>query len=148
VFFPFSSAAMKPEPIEIRVKIILIGDREMYELLYDYEDDFKKIFKVRVEFDEEMNWSEDVIRQYAGRLRKLSDDEHLCSFDRTAVAVLLEHGVRKAGRRGKITARFFDLADLAREASYIAKQEKASVVTSEHVRKAQEAQIDRHNLTE
>jgi ATP-dependent Lon protease len=148
VFFPFSTAALKPEPIEIHVKIILIGDREMYELLYDYEDDFKKIFKVRVEFDEEMAWSEEVIRQYAGRLRKLSDDEHLCPFDRTALAVLLEHGVRRAGRRGKITARFFDLADLAREASYVAKHEKAAVVTAEHVRKAQEAQIDRHNLTE
>ena len=148
VFFPFSSAALKPEPIEIHVKIILIGDRDMYELLYDYEDDFKKIFKVRVEFDEEMAWSEEVIRQYAGRLRKLSDDEHLCPFDRTAVAVLLEHGVRRAGRRGKITARFFDLADLARESSYVAKHEKATVVTAEHVRKAQEAQIDRHNLTE
>jgi lon-related putative ATP-dependent protease len=148
VFFPFSTAALKPEPIEIQVKIILIGDRDMYELLYDYEDDFKKIFKVRVEFDEEMAWSEEVIRQYAGRLRKLSDDEHLCPFDRTAVAVLLEHGVRRAGRRGKITARFFDLADLAREASYVAKHEKAAVVTAEHVRKAQEAQIDRHNLTE
>ncbi len=148
VFFPFSTAALKPEPIEIQVKIILIGDRDMYELLYDYEDDFKKIFKVRVEFDEEMAWSEEVIRQYAGRLRKLSDDEHLCPFDRTAVAVLLEHGVRRAGRRGKITARFFDLADLAREASYVAKHEKAAVVTGEHVRKAQEAQIDRHNLTE
>jgi lon-related putative ATP-dependent protease len=148
VFFPFSTAALKPEPIEIHVKIILIGDRDMYELLYDYEDDFKKIFKVRVEFDEEMPWSEEVIRQYAGRLRKLSDDEHLCPFDRTAVAVLLEHGVRRAGRRGKITARFFDLADLAREASYVAKHEKATVVTAEHVRKAQDAQIDRHNLTE
>ena len=148
VFFPVSTAALKPEPIEIHVKIILIGDRDMYELLYDYEDDFKKIFKVRVEFDEEMPWSEEVIRQYAGRLRKLSDDEHLCPFDRTAVAVLLEHGVRRAGRRGKITARFFDLADLAREASYVAKHEKAAIVTAEHVRKAQEAQIDRHNLTE
>jgi lon-related putative ATP-dependent protease len=148
VFFPFSTAALKPEPIEIRVKIILIGDRDMYELLYDFEDDFKKIFKVRVEFDEEMKWSEEVIRQYAGRLRKLSDDEQLCPFDRTAVAVILEHGVRQAGRRGKITARFFDLADLARESSYVAKHDKAAVVTAEHVRKAQEAQIDRHNLTE
>src|SRR5579872_2871157 len=102
-FFPFSTPAMKPEPIEVRAKVILIGDREMYELLYDYEDDFKKIFKVRVEFDEETVWSEDVLRQYGGRLRKLSDDEKLLPFDRTAVAAILEHGVRIAGRRGKIT---------------------------------------------
>jgi len=148
VFFPFSTAALKPEPIDVHVKIILIGDRQMYELLYDYEDDFKKIFKVRVEFDEEMNWSDEVIRHYGGRLRKLSDDEHLLPFDRTAVASILEHGVRQAGRRGKITARFFDLADLAREACYVARHDKKTLVTSEHVRQALEAKIDRHNLTE
>ncbi|MGA8223392.1 MAG: AAA family ATPase [Candidatus Acidiferrales bacterium] len=148
VFFPFSSAVLKPEPIDIHVKIILIGDRDMYELLYDFEDDFKKIFKVRVEFDEEMKWSNEVIGQYAGRLRKLSDDENLCPFDRTAVASLLEHGVRQAGRRGKITARFFDLADLAREASYVARNEKTKIVTAGHIREALEAKIERHNLTE
>ena len=148
VFFPFSPAPLKPEPIDVHVKIILIGDREMYELLYNYEDDFKKIFKMRVEFDEEMNWNEAVMRQYAGRLRKLADDERLCAFDRTAVAAILEHGVRSAGRRGKITTRFFDLADLAREASYIARNDKKEVVTAEHVRQAREAKIERHNLTE
>ena len=108
------------------MKIILIGDRDMYELLYDYEDDFKKIFKVRVEFDEEMKWSDEVIQQYGGRLRKLCDDEKLLPFDRAAVAAILEHGVRLAGRRGKITTRFFDLADLARESSYVGARMRGS----------------------
>lgn len=148
LFFPFSPAGLKPEPIDVHVKIILIGDREMYELLYNYEDDFKKIFKVRVEFDEETNWSDEVLRQYAGRLRKLCDDEGLLQFDRTAFAAILEHGVRHAGRRGKITARFFDLADLAREASFAAKLDGKEVVTADHVRKALDAKIERHNLTE
>jgi ATP-dependent Lon protease len=148
LFFPFSPAALKPESIDVHVKIILIGDREMYELLYNYEDDFKKIFKVRVEFDEETNWSDDVLRQYAGRLRKLCDDEGLLHFDRTAFAATLEYGVRQAGRRGKITARFFDLADLAREASFAAKLDGKEIVNAEHVRKALDAKIERHNLTE
>ena len=148
VFFPFSTAAMKPEPIDVHVKIILIGDRQMYELLHDYEDDFKKIFKVRVEFDEEMNWSDEVLKQYSGRLRKLCDDEKLLPFDRTAVAAILEQGVRHAGRRGKITTRFFDLADLARESSYVTRHEGQKVITADHVRKALDAKIDRHNLTE
>ena len=129
MFFPFSTAALKPEPIDVHAKMILIGDREMYELLYDYEDDFKKIFKVRVEFDEEMKWSDEVFRQYGGRLRKLVDDEKLLHFDRSAVASILEHGVRLAGRRGKITTRFFDLADLARESCYVARHDGSSVVT-------------------
>src|SRR6202046_2950162 len=148
VFFPFSTAALKPEPIDTHVKIILIGDRDMYEMLYDFEEDFRKIFKVRVEFDEEMNWSDEIIREYAGRLRKISDDENLCPFDRPAFAAILEHGVRLAGRRGKITARFCDLADLAREACYAARNEKKEVVTAEHVRKALDAKVERHNLTE
>ena len=147
-FFPFSTSVMKPESIDIHVKIILIGDRDMYELLYEYEDDFKKIFKVRVEFDEETPWSEDVLRQYGGRLRKLSNDENLVPFERTAVAAILEHGVRLAGRRGKITTRFFDLADLARESSYAAKHSGCEVATAEHVKKALDAKIERHNLYE
>jgi len=148
MFFPFSAGALKPEPIDVHVKVILIGDRDLYELLYEFEDDFKKIFKVRVEFDEEMKWSDEVLRQYSGRLRKLVDDEKLLHFDRTAVAAILEHGVRHAGRRGKITARFFDLADLARESSYAARHNGHKVVTAEHVRKALDAKIERHNLLE
>ncbi len=148
MFFPFASAVLKPEPIDVHTKIILIGDRDMYELLYDFEDDFKKIFKVRVEFDEEMKWSDEVIRQYAGRLRKLVDDENLLHFDRTAVAVILEYGVRQAGRRGKITTRFFDLADLARESSYAARHNGHSIVSADDVRRAHDAKIERHNLLE
>jgi predicted ATP-dependent protease len=148
MFFPFSASPLKPEPIDVHVKIILIGDRQMYELLYEYEDDFKKIFKVRVEFDEEMKWGDEVIRQYSGRIRKLVDDEKLRAFDRTAVAKILEHGVRLAGRRGKITTRFFDLADLARESSYVAEQENCKVVNAGHVKQALEAKIERHNLLE
>jgi len=147
-FFPFATAALKPEPIDIHVKIILIGDRELYELLYVYEEDFKKIFKVRAEFDEEMEMGDEVILQYAGRLRKLCEDEGLCPFDRTAVAAMLEYGVRKAGRRGKVTARFTELLDLAREACYAARQQGESPVSAAHVRVALEAKIERHNLIE
>jgi lon-related putative ATP-dependent protease len=103
---------------------------------------------VRVEFDEEMNWSEEIIRDYAGRLRKIANDENLCPFDRTAFAAILEHGVRLAGRRGKITARFFDLADLARESCYVARNRNQAVVTAAHVREALDAKVERHNLTE
>src|SRR6202049_1199417 len=148
IFFPFGTSALKPEHIEIDVKIILIGDRNMYELLYEYEEDFRKIFKVRVEFDEEMIMSGAVARQYGGRLRQLSEQESIGPFDRTAVASMLEYGVRQAGRRNKVTARFPELADLAREAAYIARQEGASLVSAPHVLRAREARIERHNLTE
>ncbi len=147
-FYPFTTTALKPEPIEINVKVILIGDRELYELLYDYEEDFRKIFKVRVEFDEEMPMSDGVIEEYAGRLRTLSEKEGLFPFDRGAFAAILEHGVRKAGRRNKVTARFVDIADLAREAHYAAAAVGENVVRAAHVRAAIASKVERHNLIE
>jgi ATP-dependent Lon protease len=120
----------------------------MYELLYEYEEDFRKIFKVRVEFDEEMPMSDGVIAEYAGRLRALSEKEGLSPFDRGAFAATLEYGVRKAGRRNKVTARFVDIADLAREAHYAAAAAGENVVRAAHVRGALNAKMERHNLIE
>jgi predicted ATP-dependent protease len=147
-FYPFATTALKPEPIEINVKVILIGDRDLYELLYEYEEDFRKIFKVRVEFDEEMRMSDSVIEEYAGRIRALSEKENLFPFDRGAFAAILEHGVRKAGRRNKVTARFVDIADLAREAHYAAVAAGENVVRAAHVRAALASKVERHNLIE
>src|SRR5690349_12044741 len=96
-FYPFGGSAMKPEAVPISVKVILIGDRDLYEMLYEYEEDFRKIFKVRVEFDEEMRMSDGVIAEYSGRLRALSEKESLAPFDRGAFASILEYGVRQAG---------------------------------------------------
>jgi len=148
MFYPFGGSAQKPEAIDINVKVILIGDRSLYELLYEYEEDFRKIFKVRVEFDEEMAMSDGVIAEYAGRLRALSEKENLYPFDRGAFAAMLEYGVRQAGRRNKVTARFIEIADLAREAHYNAAGAGESVVRAAHVRGALSSKMERHNLIE
>ncbi|MGB6683124.1 MAG: ATP-binding protein, partial [Candidatus Acidiferrum sp.] len=148
MFYPFGGSALKPEAVEINVKVILIGDRQLYEMLYEYEEDFQKIFKVRVEFDEEMPMSDGVIAEYAGRLRTLSEKEGLYPFDRGAFAAMLEYGVRKAGRRNKVTARFVDIADLAREAHYAAAAAGETVVRAAHVRDALASKMERHNLIE
>ena len=148
MFYPFGGSALKPEAVEINVKVILIGDRQLYEMLYEYEEDFQKIFKVRVEFDEEMPMSDGVIAEYAGRLRTLSEKEGLSPFDRGAFAAMLEYGVRRAGRRNKVTARFVDIADLAREANYAAAAVGENVVRAAHVRGALASKMERHNLIE
>src|SRR6202162_361891 len=148
MFYPFGGSALKPEAVQLDVKVILIGDRELYEVLYHYEEDFRKIFKVRVEFDEEMHMSDGVIAEYAGRLRALCEKENLFPFDRGAFAAMLEYGVRQAGRRNKVTARFVDIADLAREADYAAAATGESVVRAAHVRTALSSKMERHNLIE
>src|SRR5579885_1404182 len=86
--------------------------------------------------------------EYAGRLRALSEKEGLAPFDRGAFAAMLEYGVRQAGRRNKVTARFVDIADLAREAHYAAAAAGESVVRAAHVRSALASKIERHNLIE
>src|SRR5438445_236743 len=148
VFYPFTATALKPEPVDLNVKVILIGDRDLYEVLFEYEEDFQKIFKVRVEFDEEMPMTDGVIEEYAGRLRGLSEKENLFPFDRGAFAAILEYGVRRAGRRNKVTARFVDIADLAREAHYASAAAGENVVRAAHVRSAIASKIERHNLVE
>ncbi|HEV2388596.1 MAG TPA: AAA family ATPase [Candidatus Acidoferrales bacterium] len=147
-FYPFGTPALKPEPISVDVKVVLVGDQRLYELLYEFEEEFRKIFKVRVEFDEVVDWSDALVKHYGGRVHKIADEEGLLPLDRTAVAAVLEFGVRRAGRRGKLTARFSELADVAREASYLARQAGERVVIASHVHRALEAKIERHNLTE
>jgi predicted ATP-dependent protease len=148
MFYPFGGSALKPEAVQLDVKVILIGDRELYEVLYHHEEDFRKIFKVRVEFDEEMHMSDGVIAEYAGRLRALCEKEKLWPFDRGAFAAMLEYGVRQAGRRNKVTARFVDMADLAREAHYATVAAGETVVRAAHVRGALASKMERHNLIE
>lgn len=147
-FFPFGTPALKPEPVQVDVKVVLVGDQRLYELLYEFEEEFRKIFKVRVEFDEVVDWSDALVKHYGGRVHKIADEEGLLALDRTAIAAVLEYGVRRAGRRGKLTARFSELADVAREASYLARQEGGRVVIAAHVRRALDAKIERHNLYE
>jgi len=92
--------------------------------------------------------SDGVIAEYAGRLRALSEKENLYPFDRGAFAAMLEYGVRQAGRRNKVTARFIEIADLAREAHYDAAAKGESVVRAAHVRGALSSKMERHNLIE
>jgi ATP-dependent Lon protease len=147
---PFSllGSAIKPEPMDIRVKIVMIGDAYMYYLLQAYDEDFKKIFKIRADFDNEVDKGKNIIKQYAGFVRALCDREQIQCFDRSGVAAIVEYGVRLAGRQNKLSTRFSEIADLIRESDYFARSAKSKLVLREHVEKAVEARIDRVNLIE
>jgi len=146
--FGFSAASLKPEPIQINVKVIMIGDTELYHMLYFRDDDFKKVFKIRADFDFEMPKTKETVKQYIRFVKMLCDDEKLLPFDVTALAQLVEFGVRLAGRQQKISTRFNIIADVAREASYWARREKTSVVTCNHIEKTIDERIYRVKLVE
>ncbi|MGB9665197.1 MAG: AAA family ATPase [Ignavibacteria bacterium] len=139
---------IKPEPIEINTKIIFIGNDEIYYLLSEYEEDFKKIFKVRADFDYEMKNTPKALNDLAGLVRKLCDEEKLLHFDRLAIARLAEFSARYAGSKDKLTARFSVVADIVREANFWAKDSGAEIVTGDHVKIAYENYIYRHSMIE
>ncbi len=134
--YQLSSSILKPEPIDIDTKVILIGNNYYYYLLSELEDDFKKIFKIKADFDYEIKKDENIIHQYARVIKKTIKEENLLEFDNTAIAYLIELASRYSGEQTKLTTRFSVLADLAREADYYAKEESSKLVTSDYIKKA------------
>jgi len=147
-YFFISASAIKPEPIDIDVKVIMIGEPRIYRMLYDADEDFKKIFKIKADFDYEMKNEHENILQYASFIKRICDDEKLLPFDKTGVAAVAEYGVRLSGRQSKLSTRFNYIADLMREASYVARKKKKKSVSAESVEEAIQQSIDRLNLIE
>ncbi len=131
--WPLVSQSLKPEPIDISVRIILIGSGGLYYQLDQVDQDFADLFKVLADFDTEIERSEVGINQYAGVLARLSREEGLLHFSAGGVASLAEHGARIAARQGKITARFGRIADIVREASFIAGKDNSELVERRHI---------------
>jgi lon-related putative ATP-dependent protease len=142
------ASAMKPEPIETKVDVVMIGSGYLYHLLYNLDEDFKKIFKVKADFDSVMPKDDQNVHQYACFIKKICDDDRLLPFDKTGVAGVVEFGVRVAGTQKKLSTRFTVIADLIRESSYWAQNAGSKVVKHEHVEKAIEEWIKRVSLIE
>ena len=147
-FYMLSASALKPSPIDVNVKIIMIGDHRIYNLLYFADEDFRKIFKIMADFDSNMKRSDKAIDEYVKFISKICDRDGLRMLDRTGIAGVIEFGVRIAGRQDKITTRFNRIADILREADYWAGKENADAVTYKHIRTAIENWKKRMNLPE
>jgi ATP-dependent Lon protease len=143
-----TSSALKPEPIKIDSKVIMVGDAEMYYLLYEQDEDFKKIFKVRADFDVEMPNNKTTVRKYLMFAKMVCDEEKLLPFDATALSAVVEYGARLSGKKNKLSTRFTAIADVLRESSYWAAKERSQIVSSNHVLKALYERIERVKLVE
>ena len=147
-FYLFTTTGLKPEPIEMDIKVVLIADEYLYYLARHYDEDVPKIFKVRADFDTAMEKNDETIGQFAEFIRMKQEEDKLKAFDRTAVAALVEHAVRMTGRQEKISTSFPAITDLIREADYWAGEEGQSVVREKHVDGAIESRIYRSNKIE
>lgn len=139
---------LKPEPIEIETKVIMVGNNYIYSVLSAYEDDFNKIFKIKADFDYEMQRTEQALTEYAMIVKKLIEEEKLLEFDKSAISKIIEHGARYAGEKNKLTTRFAYIADLTREANFWAQDIGEKMVRDVHVVQAYDSARDRHGLYE
>lgn len=147
-FYLFTTTGMKPEPIDMDLKVVVIADESLYYLLNAYDEDVMKIFKVRADFDTSMKRTDETIRQFAELLKRKTEQDGLKPLDRTAVSALVEQAVRMTGRQERISTSFPILTDLVQEAHFWATEDKQDVIQETHVDKAIEARIYRSNLIE
>ncbi len=133
---PWQIPSLKPEPIPVNLKVVMLGDARLYYMLDSLDPDFRDHFKVLSDFDTTIPRDNDGVQHYARVIARIGKREELAPFGRDAVAMLCEHGARIAAQENKLTARFGRLADLAREAAYLAGQESVKHVSAEHVRNA------------
>jgi lon-related putative ATP-dependent protease len=115
---PVPTATVRPEPIPLDLKVVAVGTPGLYRLLYAADEDFRELFKVKVEFAPDMDWSAENVTRYASFLSGCVRAAGLRHFDRSAVARIVEHAARLRDHQGKLTTRLLEIADLAAEASY------------------------------
>jgi predicted ATP-dependent protease len=144
----FFSSGLKPEPIEIRNKVVVLGTRYLYNMLYFYDTDFPELFKIKAEIRPIIDAKDDAVRHYATRIAWLIRNEHLPPFDGAALARIVEFGMRLAGERGRVVTLMEPIDDLAREAAYFARGEGATEVTAHHVERALSERVLRLNYVE
>ncbi|WP_346356271.1 ATP-binding protein [Azotosporobacter soli] len=141
-------ASLKPQPIPIDVKIILIGNPQLYYLMYNYDEDFRKLFKIHADFETHMENTPENVQKMAGFVGATVKNKGLKEFDRSAVAKTVEYSCRMAGSQRKLTTRFNEIVKVLCEANVWATMEESAVVSARHVVQAFEEKKYRSNKYE
>jgi lon-related putative ATP-dependent protease len=144
----FSSSRIKPESVKCDVKVVMIGDSYIFNLLYFQDEDFKKIFKIKAEFDSEMPKDAKAVSDYVRFIKKICNEDGLSPFDREGIAALVEYATRVAGRQRKLSTRFHIIADVVRESCYWARKNGKTAVGRADVEMAIRERVERVSLIE
>ncbi len=141
-----STKSLRPQPIPLDVKVILVGHPLFYYLLHAYDEEFPELFKVKADFDTRMDTNEANIRAFISFLCTLCQKEKLKHLDAGAIAQMLEYAARLAEDQQKLSTHFGAIADLVREAHFWASQDRSRYVTAQHVKRALEEKVYRSKL--
>jgi ATP-dependent Lon protease len=140
------SSGLKPEAVDLSVKVILIGEPYYYNLLFAQDPDFRKIFKVKADFTPDMELIPENLDHFMKVVAKICAKEHLLPVSRDALARLAEAAVRFAGRQDRISTRFAEAADVVREADYWCRKQGEKLISRDHMRRAIEEIKFRNSL--
>ncbi|MFP4492125.1 MAG: Lon protease family protein [Spirochaetaceae bacterium] len=148
MFQAISTESLEPEPIPLDIKVILIGNPRVYYLLQAYDEEFNELFKVKADFNSFIDRSDDSIKLYSQFLATRCQEEGWNHFDRGGAARMIEYGSELTQDQSKISTRFADICDLAREADYISRKDGAEEIRREHVQRAVDAKKRRSSRIE
>jgi len=140
------SQGLRPEPMPINVKVVLIGDSLLYQLLSMYDEDFWETFRVKADFDFQIDRSKENMMAFAAFISGCCEDCELHHFDPAGVVKVLEYAARMVADQEKLSSRFAQIRELVQEAEYWARKDGASLVSAHHVERAVEERRFRHNL--
>ena len=141
-----SVKTLKPQPIPLTAKVILIGTPYLYQMMFSLDPDFQELFKIKAEFDTTMPRTDEKVQQYAAFVCSLCDKESLKHLDGSALAKLVEYSSRIIEDQYKLSTQFSAIADIIRESNYYAAQDNSEFITGDQVRKAIEEKIYRSKL--
>jgi predicted ATP-dependent protease len=137
---------LRPQPMPVKVKIVLIGEDSLYHLLSAYDEDFWEIFKVKADFDFQIERTAENTEAYACFIAGCCEGNGLKHFDRSGVAKVVEYGARLVADQLKLSSRFAQIKDIILEADYWAKKDGSELVSANHVQQTLEEKVYRHNL--
>lgn len=141
-----ATKSLKPVPVPMDVKILLIGVPSLYYLLHLYDEDFRELFKIKADFDVVMDRTDENTNDYIASLRTVCSRDGLNAMDPSALAQLLEYSSRLAEDQTKLSALFGKIADTIREACHYSRLDGSAHISAGHIRKAIEADYYRSNL--
>jgi lon-related putative ATP-dependent protease len=141
-----TTKGLRPDPIPLDTKVILIGGSEVYQQLYVLDVEFRELFKVKAEFDTTMDRTNKNIEKYAASICGVCEREKLKHLDASGLAELIAYSSRLAEDQKKISTRFGDIADIIREAAYYAAHDKSEFTSAKHVKKAIDERFYRSSL--
>src|SRR6266446_1963205 len=144
----FMVSGLKPEPIEIHNKVVVLGGAYLYNMLYFYDPEFAELFKVKAEIRPVIDADRGAAHHYAARIGNVIRRENLPAFDGKALERIVEFGMRAAGDRERVLSMMEPIDDLAREAAYFARAEDAKSVLAGHVERALNERMLRLNFIE